>query len=70
LLLVYDFKRRNGYSESEILRTREALENVLIPYRAEENAERFRRNGFEIVEPFFRWYNFSGFLCVKNPALK
>jgi tRNA (cmo5U34)-methyltransferase len=63
----YDFKRENGYSESEILRKREALENVLIPYRAEENEQLFRRNGFQIVEQFFRWYNFCGFLCVKKP---
>jgi tRNA (cmo5U34)-methyltransferase len=27
----------------------------------------FRRNGFEIVEGFFQWYNFGGFLCVKKP---
>jgi tRNA (cmo5U34)-methyltransferase len=63
----FDFKRENGYSESEILRKREALENVLIPYRAEENEQLFRRNGFQIVEQFFRWYNFCGFLCVKKP---
>jgi tRNA (cmo5U34)-methyltransferase len=68
--LYYDFKRRNGYSENEILRKREALENVLIPYRADENQELVRRNGFEIVETFFRWYKFSGFLCVKKPALR
>ena len=37
----YDFKRRNGYSEDEILRKREALENVLVPYRAEENIALF-----------------------------
>ena len=66
----YAFKRRNGYSEDEILRKREALENVLIPYRAEENYELFRRNGFEIVEPFFQWYGFSGFLCVKKPRTR
>jgi len=62
----YDFKRRNGYSEEEILKKREALENVLIPFRADENFELFRRNGFQIVETFFQWYNFAGFLCVKN----
>jgi tRNA (cmo5U34)-methyltransferase len=62
----YDFKRRNGYSEDEILRKREALENVLVPYRADENFELFRRNGFQIVETFFQWYNFCGFLCVKK----
>jgi len=62
----YDFKRKNGYSEIEILQKREALENVLIPYSIEENVEMLRRNGFGIVETFFQWYNFSGFLCVKN----
>ncbi|OED35614.1 carboxy-S-adenosyl-L-methionine synthase CmoA [Chromatiales bacterium (ex Bugula neritina AB1)] len=62
----YDFKRRNGYSEAEITRKREALENVLIPYRLDENIELFRRNGFQIVETFFQWNNFAGFLCVKS----
>jgi len=66
----YEFKKRQGYSETEIVRKREALENVLIPYRVEENLELFRRNGFEIVEPFFQWFNFAGFLCVKKPALR
>lgn len=62
----YDFKRRNGYSNEEISQKREALENVLIPFRIDENLELFRRNGFQIVETFFQWYNFIGFLCVKN----
>lgn len=64
----YDFKKRNGYSENEITRKREALENVLIPYRIDENLELFRRNGFEIVKTFFQWHNFAGFLCVKKPV--
>lgn len=62
----YEFKRRNEYSDNEILRKREALENVLIPYRIDENLEMFRRYGFNIVETFFQWYNFVGFLCVKK----
>ncbi|HEY6451734.1 MAG TPA: carboxy-S-adenosyl-L-methionine synthase CmoA [Steroidobacteraceae bacterium] len=64
--LYYDFKRRQGYSDTEISRKREALENVLVPYRLDENADLFRRNGFEIVETFFQWFNFAGFLCVKK----
>jgi tRNA (cmo5U34)-methyltransferase len=63
--LYYDFKKRNKYSPAEIRRKREALENVLIPYRACENIELFRKGGFEIVETFFQWYNFAGYLCVK-----
>jgi tRNA (cmo5U34)-methyltransferase len=67
--LYYDFKRLQGYSNTEIMRKREALENVLIPYRLDENFDLFRRNGFEMVETFFQWFNFAGFLCVKKPAL-
>ena len=61
----YEFKKRNGYSEMEIARKREALENVLIPYRFEENRELLLRNGFKTCEEFFRWYNFCGMLAVK-----
>lgn len=64
--LYYNYKERNGYSQTEILRKREALENVLVPYTLEENMELFRRNGFETVETFFQWYNFVGILCVKR----
>lgn len=66
--LYHAFKRRNGYSEDEILRKREALENVLVPYRSDENEQMLRRAGFEVVETFFRWCNFAGFLCVKGPV--
>ena len=62
----YDLKRRNGYSGTEIARKREALENVLVPYTIDENMRLFRRNGFTTCEPFFQWYNFTGFLCVKG----
>ena len=68
--LYYDFKRNNNYSELEITQKREALENVLIPYRIEENISILQRNGFELVEPFFRWYNFAGFVAIKHPAHK
>lgn len=61
----YRFKRRNGYSDTEIARKREALENVLIPYREEENRDLLLNAGFKSVETFFRWYNFCGFVAVK-----
>jgi len=61
----HDFKRRNGYSEIEIGQKREALENVLIPYRLEENEHLLRHVGFSHVEVFFKWYNFCGLLALK-----
>jgi tRNA (cmo5U34)-methyltransferase len=61
----YEFKRGNGYSEMEISNKREALENVLIPYRMNENFELLHNAGFRQVEVFFRWYNFCGIIAVK-----
>jgi len=61
----YDMKRRHGYSELEIANKREALENVLIPYRLEENERLFRKCGFTKVQTWFRWYNFCGMIAVK-----
>ena len=64
--MYHDFKRRNDYSEQEISRKREALENVLVPYRTDENIELFRRNGFSTVELFFQWCNFAGYMCIRH----
>jgi tRNA (cmo5U34)-methyltransferase len=61
----HDFKKDQGYSALEIARKRDALENVLIPYRLDENIELLARNGFSEVEVFFRWYNFAGIVAVK-----
>jgi tRNA (cmo5U34)-methyltransferase len=61
----YELKKRQGYSESEIAHKRESLENVLIPYRPEENRELLAHAGFRHIEEFFRWYNFCGMIAVK-----
>lgn len=62
----YAYKREQGYSDTEITQKREALENVLIPYRMEENVALLKGAGFSHVEDFFRWYNFSGIIAVKR----
>ncbi len=61
----YDYKRRNQYSELEISQKREALENVLIPYKLSENSLLLRETGFHHAETFFKWYNFSGVVAQK-----
>jgi len=63
----YDMKRRHHYSEMEIAQKREALENVLIPYKLSENITLLRDAGFEHCETFFKWYNFAGFIAKKAP---
>ena len=61
----YALKQRNGYSELEISQKREALENVLIPYRVEENMELLLSNGFSQCDIFFKWHNFCGLVALK-----
>ncbi len=61
----YEMKKRNGYSELEISQKREALENVLVPYKLLENREMLIRTGFRYCDVFFKWYNFCGIIAVK-----
>lgn len=61
----YDMKRRHHYSEMEISQKREALENILIPYRLSENLTMLQRCGFSSTEVFFKWYNFTGVIAKK-----
>ena len=61
----YDYKRRNQYSDMEIAQKREALENVLIPYKLSENITLLKESGFKETEVFFKWYNFAGFIAKK-----
>ena len=58
-------KRRNNYDEMEISQKREALENVLIPYKPSEDFNLLMEAGFHKFETFFKWYNFTGIIAVK-----
>jgi tRNA (cmo5U34)-methyltransferase len=62
--LYHDYKRRHGYTSTEITRKREALENVLIPFTNAENISLLREAGFA-AEPIFQWYNFAAYLAIK-----
>jgi tRNA (cmo5U34)-methyltransferase len=64
--LYYRYKAKQGYTTEEIQRKRESLENVLIPYRVEENVELLKRCGFDAVDTCFRWFNWAAFVATKR----
>ncbi|HEV7716974.1 MAG TPA: carboxy-S-adenosyl-L-methionine synthase CmoA [Steroidobacteraceae bacterium] len=64
--LYYRYKARQGYSAEEIQRKRESLENVLVPYRVEENVELLKRCGFATVDTCFRWFNWAAFVAIRH----
>ncbi|GAB6089612.1 carboxy-S-adenosyl-L-methionine synthase CmoA [Spirochaeta dissipatitropha] len=60
-----DFKRRNGYSDLEIARKRQALENVLVPWSSEEYTAVMKNAGFGLVVQWYQYFQFAGFAAVK-----
>ena len=62
----HEFKKRNLYTDAEIARKRESLENVLQPWTLEKNIRMLKESGFAVVQEFFRWFNFCGLVAVKQ----
>ncbi|MBN2768371.1 MAG: carboxy-S-adenosyl-L-methionine synthase CmoA [Campylobacterales bacterium] len=63
--IYYDHKKARGYSDYEISKKREALENVLIPYTISENIAMCKEAGFDDVETIFQWSNFATLVARK-----
>lgn len=63
--LHHDFKRANGYSELEIARKRQAIENVLVPETASSHEARLTRAGFSEITEVFHCINFKAWMAVK-----
>ena len=63
--LYFEFKRRQGYSDLEISRKRDALENVLVPLTIKGNIELLQSAGFNRIEVLLKWFNFATFVCYR-----
>jgi len=61
----HQYKKERGYSELEIAKKREALENVLIPLTIQKNRDLLQEAGFRTVEIFFQWFNFVSIVAIK-----
>ena len=57
---------QSHYTDIENQRKREALENVLIPYRLDENYELLERASFDRIGTYFQWFNFACMIAVKT----
>ncbi len=58
-------KSQSGYTDAENQRKREALENVLVPYRLDENYTLLAKVGFKQMDTYFQWFNFACMMAVK-----
>ncbi len=58
-------KAQGGYTDTENQRKREALENVLVPYRLDENLKLLELAGFQHRDVYFQWLNFVCMIALK-----
>lgn len=63
--LYHTFKKNQGYSLAEIESKAQSLRGVLVPDSVDEHAERLHRAGFRVVDQFFQWLNFAGWIAIK-----
>jgi tRNA (cmo5U34)-methyltransferase len=63
--LHMDYKRANGYSELEISKKRQSLENIMTTESKDTHLERFKASGFKDPNCYFQCLNFVSFLSVK-----
>ena len=64
--LHWQFKRQQGYSELEIARKRDAIEEVLIPESLESHEVRLRMVGFSQVTQVLQCLNFASWVAKKE----
>ena len=61
----HNFKKLNGYSDTEIAKKKDALENVLIPDTIEKHRKRLFNAGFKIADVWHQTFNFISIIAEK-----
>ncbi|MCP5130283.1 MAG: carboxy-S-adenosyl-L-methionine synthase CmoA [Pseudomonadales bacterium] len=63
--LHHQFKRANGYSDLEIARKRNAIEQVLLPETLQRHRQRIADAGFSSCDVWFQCFNFASLIALK-----
>lgn len=61
----HSFKVRQGYSQEDVDRKALALEGQLVPVTDQWNESLLAMAGFRTVQPFWRQWNFAGWLALR-----
>ncbi len=61
----HQYKSDQGYSDLEISRKREAIDQILIPETLDQHISRLKECGFKIVTPWIQNLQFISLLAVK-----
>jgi tRNA (cmo5U34)-methyltransferase len=61
----HNYKRLNGYSDIEISKKKDALENVLVPDSVETHKKRLHNAGFKTADVWHQAFNFISIVAEK-----
>lgn len=61
--IYHNYKLSQNYSHYEIMKKRQAIENVLIPYSDTENIKMLKQANLHDIEMIFKWNNFSSYIA-------
>lgn len=62
--LYYDYKKQH-FSSEEIYKKETDLRDIMFNLTEAENVAMLEKAGFKVIETFYRYYNFTGWLCIK-----
>jgi tRNA (cmo5U34)-methyltransferase len=62
----YELKAENGYTQDAIDRKRLSLEGVLVPVTSKWNWELLKQAGFQHIDCYWRWMNFSAWVAIRE----
>ncbi len=65
----FEFKRRSGFSNDEIVEKRRSLRGVLQPLTASENYTLLQQAGFTEITHIFRWLSFDGVIAYPSAGV-
>ncbi|WWO99895.1 MAG: carboxy-S-adenosyl-L-methionine synthase CmoA [Candidatus Dasytiphilus stammeri] len=64
--LHYDFKKKNGYSELEIIQKENLLKKVMKNESVDNHKKNLHKIGFTHVDLWFQYLNFGSVIAIKN----
>ena len=63
--LLFDYKKENNFTASEILNKSRSLRGVMDQLKDLENLNLLKSSGFKKVQTIHQKINFKGYLCIK-----
>ena len=63
--IYYNFKKKSGYTNKQILNKKHLLKGKIMPLTSEKNIYDLKKSGFKKIGLILKYSYFEGYLCLK-----